>query len=107
MAVPLSMPVLGYHGVPILTGIEETKLKRLKEERIMCLWRSSQRRRMSEKEKVCVERKKLAVVELETGEVEERKEETTMRVLGEECCCSHYSVYLRREEQVKEDKKSV
>lgn len=107
VAVPLSMPVLGYHGIPILAGSEEKKLKKLKEERIMCLWRSSQRRRVNEKEKVYAKKEKPAVPDWEMGEPREREEERTMvRVLGDECCCSHYSVFVGREE-VEEDKKSV
>ena len=103
----MSMPVLGYHGVPILAGSEEKKLKKLKEERIMYLWRSSQRRRVNEKEKVCAKKEKPAVPDWEMGEPREREEERTMvRVLGDECCCSHYSVFVGREE-VEEDKKSV
>ena len=56
---------------------------------------------------MCAKKEKPVVPDWEMGEAGEREEERTMmRVLGDECCCSHYSVYVGRAE-VKEDKKSV
>ena len=105
--VPSSMPMLGYHGSPLLTGSEESRLKRLKEERMMCLWRSSQKR----------DRKKESVTPLRRGGREEEKKkeakeevkvEETRRILSDACCCSVFTPFINKEERdLNEEKKSV
>ena len=99
--------MLGYHGSPLLTGSEENRLKRLKEERMMCLWRSGQKR----------DRKKESVTPLRRGgreeekkreEREEVKVEEARRILSDACCCSAFTPFINKEERdLNEEKKSV